>query len=289
MRSSKILSGVSAGVLLALSGGAQAADRDDDFQRHRQRRGELQVSATDLAFGAFDGTADIDSTSTISVNCTNGTPYTIALDVGTGGGTLRCTARSRTAAPGPARWSTTCTAMPRAPRSGVTARASTFTVGGTGTGMATTVDHTVYGRLLAAGNTNAQSSATTRRRSRSPSPTDGRPVRSLIIGLLASAAVAGLPSMPAHAGSFSISPIRLDLSATARSAALTVRNDAQEALVQARSHALGAGRRRGSAHADARPARLAGGIHAAGRTARSWCASRCAARRPTRRASSAIG
>ena len=39
--------------------------------------------------------------------------------------------------------------------------------------------------------------------------------------------------MPAHGGSFSISPIRLDLSAAARSAALTVRNDEREALVQA--------------------------------------------------------
>ena len=58
-------------------------------------------------------------------------------------------------------------------------------------------------------------------------------MRSPIIGLLASAAVFGLPSMPAHAGSFSISPIRLDLSAGARTAALTVRNDAQEVLVQA--------------------------------------------------------
>jgi fimbrial chaperone protein len=54
-----------------------------------------------------------------------------------------------------------------------------------------------------------------------------------MLGLLASAAVAGLPSMPAHAGSFSISPIRLDLTATARSAALTVRNDDREVLVQA--------------------------------------------------------
>jgi fimbrial chaperone protein len=39
--------------------------------------------------------------------------------------------------------------------------------------------------------------------------------------------------MPAHAGNFSISPIRLDLSATARSAAMTVRNDARETVVQA--------------------------------------------------------
>lgn len=58
-------------------------------------------------------------------------------------------------------------------------------------------------------------------------------MRSLTWGLLASAAVFGLPSMPAHAGSFSISPIRLDLSAAARSAALTVRNEEREALIQA--------------------------------------------------------
>jgi fimbrial chaperone protein len=58
-------------------------------------------------------------------------------------------------------------------------------------------------------------------------------VRSLILGLLVSAAVFGLPPMPAHAGSFSISPIRLDLSADSRTAAMTVRNDEREALVQA--------------------------------------------------------
>ena len=39
--------------------------------------------------------------------------------------------------------------------------------------------------------------------------------------------------MPAHAGNFSISPVRLDLSSAARSAALTVRNKEREVLVQA--------------------------------------------------------
>ena len=58
-------------------------------------------------------------------------------------------------------------------------------------------------------------------------------MRSLVLGLLASAAVFGSPSMPAHAGSFSISPIRLDLVRWPRTAALTVRNDEREALVQA--------------------------------------------------------
>ena len=39
--------------------------------------------------------------------------------------------------------------------------------------------------------------------------------------------------MPAHAGTFSISPIRLDLSKALQSAAITVRNDDREVLVQA--------------------------------------------------------
>ena len=58
-------------------------------------------------------------------------------------------------------------------------------------------------------------------------------MRGLVVGLLASVAALGLPPMSAHAGSFSISPIRLDLSVAARTAALTVRNDDREALVQA--------------------------------------------------------
>jgi fimbrial chaperone protein len=58
-------------------------------------------------------------------------------------------------------------------------------------------------------------------------------MRSLVVGLLTAAAAFGLSPPPAHAAGFSISPIRLDLSATARTAALTVRNDEREALVQA--------------------------------------------------------
>ena len=58
-------------------------------------------------------------------------------------------------------------------------------------------------------------------------------MRRLPLGILVLAAVLGPPSMPAQAGSFTISPIRLDLSTTVRTAALTVRNDDREALVQA--------------------------------------------------------
>ena len=39
------------------------------------------LSATDLAFGSYSGSL-IDATSTISVNCTNATPYNVGLDAG---------------------------------------------------------------------------------------------------------------------------------------------------------------------------------------------------------------
>jgi spore coat protein U-like protein len=44
------------------------------------------ASATALAFGTYDGSALNGSSSGITVTCTNGTPYTIALDTGKNGG-----------------------------------------------------------------------------------------------------------------------------------------------------------------------------------------------------------
>ena len=46
------------------------------------------VTATPMSFGTYTpGAGDIDQTSTISVRCSNLTPYAIGLDAGTGGGT----------------------------------------------------------------------------------------------------------------------------------------------------------------------------------------------------------
>jgi spore coat protein U-like protein len=52
------------------------------------------LSATDLAFGAYSGSL-IDATSTISVNCTNATPYNVGLSAGTASGAT-VTSRSMT-------------------------------------------------------------------------------------------------------------------------------------------------------------------------------------------------
>jgi spore coat protein U-like protein len=44
------------------------------------------ISATALAFGTYVSTSDSTTTSTLSINCTNTTPYSISLDVGVSAG-----------------------------------------------------------------------------------------------------------------------------------------------------------------------------------------------------------
>jgi fimbrial chaperone protein len=56
----------------------------------------------------------------------------------------------------------------------------------------------------------------------------------LILGLLATAAASGLLPTPVRAGTFSISPLRVELSASAQTGALTIRNqDSAPVVVQA--------------------------------------------------------
>jgi fimbrial chaperone protein len=62
-------------------------------------------------------------------------------------------------------------------------------------------------------------------------------VRSLILGILASATVFGLSPAPAHAGSFSVTPLRVELSPAARTGALTIRNQ-QDAPVVVQAEGL---------------------------------------------------
>ncbi len=154
MRSSKILAGVSAGVLLALSGGAQAITATTNFNVTATVAPLCTVNANNLAFGAFSG-ALIDLSSVIGVSCTAQTGYTIALNVGTGGGAY---ATGRTMANGGG-GTLSYNLYTTAARTTVwgDGTGSTGTVAGTGTGLANTVNHDVHGRLFAAGNENAQS------------------------------------------------------------------------------------------------------------------------------------
>lgn len=103
----------------------------------------LVVSATDLAFGTQGViSANIDVQSTISVQCTNTTPYTIGIDAGNGAGAT-VAARKMT---GPAAATVTYSAYRDAARTLVWGTTiGTDTVAATGSGSAQPV--TVYGRV----------------------------------------------------------------------------------------------------------------------------------------------
>jgi spore coat protein U-like protein len=152
MRSFKILAGVSAGVLLALAGGAQADTATATFNVTATVAKNCTVNATPLAFGAFTGT-QIDTPTTIAVNCTGTTPYTIALNAGSGGGDF--SGRRMTNGGTGTLLYNLFTDSGRTTVWG-DGTASTSIVGGTGAGMGTTNNHEVFGRLFAAGNENAE-------------------------------------------------------------------------------------------------------------------------------------
>ena len=154
MRTSKILSGVSAGVLLALAGGAYAATATTTFPVTATVAPNCTVSATPMAFGAFTGVDITTPTSTITVNCTALTGYGIALGVGSGGGTYtaRTMSNGGTGTLVYNLFTTNARNIVWGDDSG-----ATDIVPGSGSGMATPNNHTVYGSLLAADNPNAQS------------------------------------------------------------------------------------------------------------------------------------
>jgi fimbrial chaperone protein len=56
-------------------------------------------------------------------------------------------------------------------------------------------------------------------------------MRSQLLGILAAAAAFGLPSPQAHAGTFSISPLRVELSSATQTGVLTIRNQEPTAVV----------------------------------------------------------
>jgi spore coat protein U-like protein len=147
MRSSKILSGLTAGALLALAGGAQAATTGSAFEVTANVVAACTVGATDMAFPDFDGSADLTATSTISVTCTNGHDYQIALD---GGDAPGSTVANRTLSNGTD--SLAYNLYSDAGHTAIWGDTLADDVEGVGAGLTTAVDHTVYGQLLAAPN-----------------------------------------------------------------------------------------------------------------------------------------
>lgn len=77
-----------AGALLIASGSAAAATRTTTFGVSAVVNPNCLVSATALNFGGYDGTAAKTGTSNISVRCSTGTIFSVALSAGNPGGTF---------------------------------------------------------------------------------------------------------------------------------------------------------------------------------------------------------
>jgi spore coat protein U-like protein len=144
----QIVAPIAAGVLLALADAAQAATKTASFTVSATVGKNCTISAANLALGEFVGDNNLTAQSDITVRCTAGTVYSIALDDGVTGSY----AGRRMVGPGGnflvynlytdntygAVWGDDT--------------GTTDVVGGSGTGMANALTETVYGRLLAADN-----------------------------------------------------------------------------------------------------------------------------------------
>jgi spore coat protein U-like protein len=151
MKTSRILTGLSAGVLLALAGGTQAAVDTVNFQVTANVVAFCDVDAQDLAFGDFDATADIAATSTITVNCTNLHPFTLTMDAGDATGSS-IASRTLENAGGDLLTYNLYTDLGHTDIWGDTLATG---VNGVGAGVTTDVTHTVFGELPAVGNEGA--------------------------------------------------------------------------------------------------------------------------------------
>jgi spore coat protein U-like protein len=131
--------------LAATHGSARAATATTSFQVQLTIQAECLInSASTLNFGTLGVlSANVDQTSTIQVQCTNTTPYTIGLDAGTGAGATVAT-RKLTGGAATVNYSLYSNAG-RTTVWGTTIGSNT--VASTGTGAAQSF--TIYGRIPA--------------------------------------------------------------------------------------------------------------------------------------------
>jgi spore coat protein U-like protein len=132
-------------VAMAAAGAADAGQTTGTFTVQAVINSACNVSATTLNFGAYNpGSATaLTGTSTVSVYCTSGSPYTAALNVGTGGGTFS----ARTLLNGAATLDFNLYRDAAYAQIWGDGTASTFTVAGTGSGLLTANTITVYGQI----------------------------------------------------------------------------------------------------------------------------------------------
>ena len=78
----QIIAPVVAGVLLGLAGTAQADQKTTTFEVSANVKKNCVITAGELAFGDWTVETDTESTSTITVRCTNGTTFAVNLNAG---------------------------------------------------------------------------------------------------------------------------------------------------------------------------------------------------------------
>ena len=154
----KTLAPVVAGILLAAAAGsASAATKTANFMVTANVVKNCLISATALNLGTFDGSNNLDSSSTVSVRCTNGTPFTVNLSTGTSNSYAARTLSNGTDTLSYNLYTSSAHTTVWGDGSG-----STDNVGGSGAGLAAAnaVDLTVYGYLDAAANTGSAGAGT---------------------------------------------------------------------------------------------------------------------------------
>lgn len=143
-----IKSAIAAGVLAA-AGTASAATATATFNVTATVLKVCTVTATPLAFGSYtpgSGNLDVTATNNITMRCTKGTGYTVALNPGLAAGATITNRRMRSAAvPANELAYTLYTDAARTLNWGDTGATNAPT--GTGTGFATAVNFSVYGRV----------------------------------------------------------------------------------------------------------------------------------------------
>lgn len=83
--------GIAAAVLGLSASAALASTQSATFGVTASVAASCSITADSLNFGAYDGSTTLTPTSTVSVNCTNTTPYNVGLNAGTGSGATTTT------------------------------------------------------------------------------------------------------------------------------------------------------------------------------------------------------
>ena len=145
-----LIAPVTAGILLALAGAAQAATKTATINVSATVVDNCTIGAGAMNLGTFDGTNNLTSTSTITVRCSNGTDYTVDLSTGSSGSYA-----NRTLVNGSNSLVYNLYMAGDFQTIWGNGQNSTGRVSDIGEGMGTAINHTVHGRLLASQNQGA--------------------------------------------------------------------------------------------------------------------------------------